>query len=115
MDETFKEMPQTICSCCVRKLRAAHAFVQQAQIVNDKLWSILQEDEAEKPIDCLQEAQIDIQNCLEIKMEDEGTENNKTELSKFEVELKTEDLEEHINTKNSNKALSVVIGQINVM
>lgn len=115
MDETFKEMPQMICSCCVRKLRAAHAFVQQAQEVNDKLWSVLQEDVIEKRLDCLQEAQIDIQNCLEIKMEDEETENNKTQLSKYEVELKTEEPEEHNYTKNANKSVSGATDQINVM
>ncbi|KAI8129087.1 Zinc finger protein 197 [Lucilia cuprina] len=92
MDESGKEMPQNICGCCVRKLKAAYAFVQQAQEANDKLLSMLNETDEDKPIDCLQEAQIDIQNCLEIKMEDEEAgENNKPDLTKIEIDFKLEE------------------------
>ncbi|XP_065371119.1 zinc finger protein 571-like [Calliphora vicina] len=99
MDETFSKMPQTICGCCVRKLKAAYTFVQQAHEVNDKLWSLLNETNSaneDKSIDCLQEAQIDIYNCLEIKMEvEESAENNKQQLTKtVGVELKLEELED---------------------
>lgn len=101
MDESCKEMPQSICAYCIRKLKSAYAFVQQAQEVNDKLWVMLKDnngedlDDENKHVDCLQEAQIDIQNCLEIKMEDdEATENNKQDSTKFEMDLKLEDSED---------------------
>lgn len=100
-------MPQAICGCCSRKLKAAHAFVQQAQEVNEKLYSMLQgqEPEEDKPLDCLQEVQIDINTCAEIKMEqDDATGNNSggngdimagtEELLKKGIRLKQEDGEE---------------------
>ncbi|GBP05099.1 hypothetical protein EVAR_71866_1 [Eumeta japonica] len=66
-------MPQVICGCCSKKLRAAHAFVQQAQEVNAKLCSMLQQsDDVNKPLDCLQKVQIDIGSCAEIKMEQDS-------------------------------------------
>lgn len=111
MNESCKEMPQSICSCCIRKLKSAYAFVQQAQEVNDKLWAMikgeedLDDDEDKQHVDCLQEAQIDIQNCLEIKMEDGETVENKQELTKFELDLKLEDTEDScgLGNKNSDK------------
>lgn len=88
----------------VRKL---DPFIQQAHEVNDKLWSLLNNASSvneDKPIDCLQEAQIDIQNCLEIKMEDEETaENNKQELTKtVDVQLKLEEPEDGNGALNSS-------------
>lgn len=107
MDDSFNEMPQSICGCCIRKLKAAYSFVRQAQEVNDKLWSMIkggddvdsmddEDDEDDKPLNCLQEAQIDIQDCLEIKMEDddETAGDNKNNVSKLEVELKQEEPDE---------------------
>lgn len=102
MNETCKELPQTICGCCIRKLKSANAFVQQAHEVNDKLWSMLNETNNEddsdddKPINCLQEAQIDIQDCLEIKMENEEDtgEDKKQEIEELKVKLKKEEPEE---------------------
>lgn len=102
MNETCIELPQTICGYCIRKLKSAYAFVQQAQEVNDKLWSMLNETNIEddsdddKPINCLQEAQIDIQDCLEIKMENEEEigEDKKQEIEELKAKLKLEEPEE---------------------
>lgn len=60
-------MPHSICNCCIQKLKSSHAFIKQALICNEKLWSQLKRSQAIQ--DCLQEAEIDIQTCLEIKME----------------------------------------------
>lgn len=72
-------MPQFICVYCSRKLKAAYAFVQQAQNANEKLYYMLvqQSDAGDtKQVDCLQETQIDIDSCLQIKLEcDDGDEN----------------------------------------
>lgn len=96
-------MPQAICGCCSRKLKAAHAFVQQAQEVNEKLYSMLQgqETEEDKPLDCLQEVQIDINACAEIKLEQDDAGGNNSgngdvmagteELLKNDIRLKQED------------------------
>ncbi|KAM7364204.1 uncharacterized protein ACRADG_000793 [Cochliomyia hominivorax] len=107
MDESYNKMPQAICACCIRKLKSAYAYVQQALEVNDKLWSIINyncgdDDNEDKPLDCLQEAQIDIQNCLEIKMEDEEAAENKHEVTKCKLELKLEDPEDVITTLNTS-------------
>lgn len=63
-------MPQHICTCCSRKLKTSHAFIKQAQDADEKLRSMYATETMDKPpLDCLQEAQIDIETCLEIKME----------------------------------------------
>lgn len=71
MDKIYRKMPHSICNCCSRKLKTAHAFIQQAQDVNEKLISMLTEQDT----DCLQETQIDLENCLEIKLENVDLKN----------------------------------------
>uniref|UniRef100_A0A1I8NZB4 Protein krueppel n=1 Tax=Stomoxys calcitrans TaxID=35570 RepID=A0A1I8NZB4_STOCA len=75
-DRSFK-MPQFICACCSRKLKSSHAFITQAKESNDKLLAMITTEippDKPPPLDCLQESQIDIETCLEIKMES-GDEN----------------------------------------
>lgn len=107
MNETVQEMPQTICVCCIRKLKSAYVFVQQAHDANEKLWSMVNEEQNinDKPINCLQEAQIDIQDCLEIKIEDdEEASDNKNEISKLDMELKEEETDD--GSLNANKIMT---------
>lgn len=90
MDEKYGEMPQSLCGFCVRKAKASYAFVQQAQEAHQKLWCAVQDvnnaDES-KTTDCLQESQIDIQNCLEIKMEEEECgQINRRDSEEFQIE-----------------------------
>lgn len=103
MDESYKELPQFICDSCSRKLKASHAFIQQTHEVNERLMLMLMgREETNNQLDCLQEAQVDIQSCLEIKMEhDDAVAEEKSE-AKCHVKLKLEEPEElpqinHIN------------------
>lgn len=71
MNVNYGAMPQSICLYCVRKLKSSYAFAQQAQEVHNNLWSLLNGEH--KSTNCLQEEQIDLQNCLEIKAVEENS------------------------------------------
>lgn len=86
MDTMYQEMPQFICTCCCRKLKTAHEFVQQAREVNDKLWSMLS---LSGQTDCLQETQID----LNIKQEKLYSEQPLEDKLQSELQMKLEDRE----------------------
>lgn len=65
-------MPRNICISCSRKLKSSHEFIKQAQEANHKcLASLLVTKKSNNSIkvDCLQESEIDIRQCLEIKIE----------------------------------------------
>lgn len=70
IDDNKDEMPQQICIYCSRKLKSSYAFIKQVQKANDKLWSLKNTPTNHYPkVDCLEESEIDIDKCLEIKME----------------------------------------------
>lgn len=105
MKDSSQELPKFICDSCSRKLKAAHAFVQQSHEVNERLMALLTrkevEDDTNSQLDCLKEAQVDIQSCLEIKME----QNEKSAESEINcpVELKleiTEELPQNVEIDN---------------
>lgn len=72
-DDNFKNIPQSICDCCSHKLKSCHAFIKQARDANEYLWTLSRRMQIEvvAKSDCLQETEIDIQTCLEIKLESE--------------------------------------------
>ncbi|XP_075150710.1 uncharacterized protein LOC142224809 [Haematobia irritans] len=82
-DDKISELPQFICTCCARKLKSSHAFIIQAKEANEKLLAMLHTEippDKDPPLDCLQESQIDINICLEIKLE------NTDEIKRDELE-----------------------------
>ncbi|XP_065362986.1 zinc finger protein 845-like [Calliphora vicina] len=116
LHDKCSKLPQAICGCCSRKLKAAHAFVQQAQEVNEKLYSMAllkPPDGVSKPLDCLQEVQIDIETCADIKMEHDDVCDNsgvgadvmaEPEFLKKGLQLKQEDKEEDALAVNYTKS-----------
>lgn len=65
MDDKNRLLPQHICECCSRKLKMSHTFIKQAQEVNSRLCALLYQNHRQ---DCLEEFEIDIQQCLDIKL-----------------------------------------------
>lgn len=59
-------MQKSICQSCSEKLKQSHGFIKQAWSANEQLQSLLKSSET---LDCLQESEIDINSCLEIKLE----------------------------------------------
>lgn len=87
MDHKYDELPQTICGYCSKRLKSAHAFVQQAKDVNEKLSSILNEKyRLKQELDCLQETQIDIESCIKIKQEYDGV-DSKSDTLEYKIQL----------------------------
>lgn len=87
-DDKNNEMPQQICIYCSRKLKSSYAFIKQAQEVNDKLWSLYPKASYGRHLDCLEESEIDIEKCLEIKIE--SSEDGGLEKAKIVMELPSE-------------------------
>ncbi|XP_075146311.1 uncharacterized protein LOC142220831 [Haematobia irritans] len=77
-EDKHTQLPQSICSCCSRELKSSHAFIRQAKEANGKYLSIvtdaLNPGTEEHKMDCFQESEIDIRQCLEIKLECEDGE-----------------------------------------
>lgn len=87
MDHKYNELPQTICGYCSKRLKSAHAFVQQAKDVNEQLFSMLNEKyRLKQELDCLQETQIDIESCIKIKQEYDGVES-KSDTLEYKIQL----------------------------
>ncbi|XP_073819545.1 uncharacterized protein [Musca autumnalis] len=88
-DIGISEMAQYICACCSRKLKSSHAFIRQAKESNETLLSMLKKEDLAKPaLDCLQEAQIDIETCLEIKMESGDDEKDEEQVITQNAKMK---------------------------
>ncbi|XP_037806690.1 zinc finger protein 235-like [Lucilia sericata] len=116
MQDKCSKMPQAICGLCSKKLKAAHAFVQQAQEVNEKLYSMFLQNPQSvdsvgvgKSSDCLQEVQIDIAACAEIKMEHDDVGDSSdgvvgVDVMMAEPELKQENAEEDALAVNFTKS-----------
>uniref|UniRef100_A0A1I8P4I8 Protein krueppel n=1 Tax=Stomoxys calcitrans TaxID=35570 RepID=A0A1I8P4I8_STOCA len=74
-EEQNLEMPQYICSCCSRKLMSSHAFIRQAKETNAKCLAMLKGgrlmvgNNDGRKLDCLQESEIELHQCVEIKIE----------------------------------------------
>lgn len=123
MEDSSQALPKFICDSCSRKLKAAHAFIQQTLEVNERLMVLLirknAEEESNSQLDCLEEAQVDIQTCLEIKMEQDETiaENETKCLEELKLEsteeltekegLEKEDLSEMLEAENSGKIVEM--------
>ncbi|KAM7362300.1 uncharacterized protein ACRADG_013065 [Cochliomyia hominivorax] len=88
MADSSLELPKFICDSCSRKLKSAYAFVQQTHEVNERLMAMLisREQDSTNQLDCLDEAQVDIQSCLEIKMEHDDT-AAETEITQMNLKL----------------------------
>ncbi|KAI8129877.1 Zinc finger protein 544 [Lucilia cuprina] len=103
MDEAYKELPQFICESCSRKLKASNAFIQQTHEVNERLMAMLMgREEINNHLDCLQEAQVDIQSCLEIKMEHDEAGAEPTAEEPCSVALKLEEPEDFSQINHHN-------------
>ncbi|XP_046803906.1 zinc finger protein 675-like [Lucilia cuprina] len=95
MDNKSVELPQIICGKCSRRLKSAHNFIQQAAEVNEQLNVMLNDQKFQ----CLQETQIDVETCMEIKEEPELTKANLECLEETPI-----DLEPCIEIKIENEA-----------
>lgn len=104
MDDIYAEqMPQSICECCARRLKAAHVFIQQTLKVNERLKVLAGHVEGDKELICLQEPAMDMVPASDIKAE-KSEDEDMDFLGQLEpecfVELK-EDVNEYKIAKNS--------------
>lgn len=99
------QMPQLICESCARRLKMAHAFIQQTQEVNERLTSIAAQVEVNKQLNCLQEVPVDVLPTDNIKAEKDDDEMDF--LGQFEpecfVELKVEEPEHNMAIDNTSE------------
>ncbi|KAH8294586.1 hypothetical protein KR018_000019 [Drosophila ironensis] len=70
-----QKVPQSLCSCCSKKLNNAYCYVKQALLANELLMRHLR---TKAPSDCLQEAPMELcaEQHVEVKMEKEDAEGS---------------------------------------
>lgn len=100
--EDDPEIPQYICSCCSRKLKSSYAFIKQAQKSNDRFLSLLTERQ-----NCMKESEIDIDQCLEVKMESDDEEDQQPNVNSSndvdDMQIKSELSDSHNSTEETKK------------
>lgn len=90
------EMPQRICIYCSRKLKSSYKFIKQTIEVNEKLVSLVTPTANNyQKLDCLEESEIDIEKCLEIKLE--NVDDDLWEKTKIAMEIPCEQYNGEIN------------------
>ncbi|XP_073819551.1 uncharacterized protein [Musca autumnalis] len=96
-------IPKSICRICSGKLKLSHAFIKQVHMANEELQKFLKSNPS---LDCLQETEIDINSCLEIKLE-----NSEDVITVKEVTMITNDKGERTKHKSldNNEMLSDTI------